>query len=798
MSGTNLTAKLQANSDVTVILQNETNLAAYIYTDSALPTDSDQYAYGCICIKRSLPYGVYTNTSNGSTPSWFAVQISPTDPFLLTGTTGIIRATGTQTASTIPDGAVGQVLTIAVAGYSWTNAGAGDVIQAGNNAFTGSNTHTGTEDFTSATIVGIDKTTVGLSNVDNTADINKPISTATAASLSTKFTNSVTTARLLGRFSAGTGVAEEIQIGTNLSLTAGTLNATAMTSLNAQSGTSQTFANDTNVVITSAVNVHTLAWSGILAEIRGGTGQGSYNVGDIMYANSVSTLLRLPIGSNGQHLIIAGGVPAWAASASSGIQSINGDTTAAQIVNTGSAGTDVNVSNAVGITTINVPASSASVSGKLLSTDWSTFNNKISSTRTISTTTPLQGGGDLSANRTLSINQSNTSQDGYLSTSDWNIFNNKQTTTLTNGKVLVGSVGNLATEQTLTGDVTMSNTGVTTLASVGSAGTFGTTVLLPVITTDAKGRITAVSTSPINHDGILNYVANQHINHTSVSLLNGNGITATGLGDISASRTINVDVANTADRQAQTANKMLDASSMIDENSLTSNSNSRIPTQSSVKAYADTLFNAGLRYRGVLLGSSNLTTNTTVNTYWNTASPITSGSTFDITTTGTLTVNSGTISVVSGDVLRVLNDTTRATVTVSDIVILGATYNTGSIVIQTPVPLSVSGGTTRYVSCGGASLFAAEANTKVPQVVIGTYAMVKANILTNTLSGTCVVTLRKNGVSSPVTFTVPAATTGIFTSTGIQAVAIDDLINLEIVGTGTGSVELSVIITKIV
>jgi len=47
-------------------------------------------------------------------------------------------------------------------------------------------------------------------------------------------------------------------------------------------------------------------------------------------------------------------------------------------------------------------------------------------TRSISTTTPLQGGGDLSANRTLSILQSNTSQSGYLSNTDWNTFNGKQ------------------------------------------------------------------------------------------------------------------------------------------------------------------------------------------------------------------------------------------------------------------------------------------------------------------------------------------------------------------------------------
>jgi hypothetical protein len=46
---------------------------------------------------------------------------------------------------------------------------------------------------------------------------------------------------------------------------------------------------------------------------------------------------------------------------------------------------------------------------------------------TIATTAPLQGGGDLSTNRTLSISQSSTSSNGYLSSTDWNTFNNKQT-----------------------------------------------------------------------------------------------------------------------------------------------------------------------------------------------------------------------------------------------------------------------------------------------------------------------------------------------------------------------------------
>ncbi|MGL4252615.1 MAG: hypothetical protein ACRCR2_00965, partial [Fusobacteriaceae bacterium] len=50
----------------------------------------------------------------------------------------------------------------------------------------------------------------------------------------------------------------------------------------------------------------------------------------------------------------------------------------------------------------------------------------IASTRQIATTTPLQGGGDLSADRTLSILQASSTQDGYLSSANWITFNSKQ------------------------------------------------------------------------------------------------------------------------------------------------------------------------------------------------------------------------------------------------------------------------------------------------------------------------------------------------------------------------------------
>jgi len=58
---------------------------------------------------------------------------------------------------------------------------------------------------------------------------------------------------------------------------------------------------------------------------------------------------------------------------------------------------------------------------------------------------------------------------------------------------------------------------------------------------DAGNQISAVVLpAGVNHDALQNFVANEHINHSSVILNAGTGISSTGLGDITVSRTINL------------------------------------------------------------------------------------------------------------------------------------------------------------------------------------------------------------------------------------------------------------------
>ena len=60
-----------------------------------------------------------------------------------------------------------------------------------------------------------------------------------------------------------------------------------MQTLNGQTGQNQTFSNDTNVTISSASNLHTLGWSGVLQPSRGGTGTSTaMTQGSILFAGT--------------------------------------------------------------------------------------------------------------------------------------------------------------------------------------------------------------------------------------------------------------------------------------------------------------------------------------------------------------------------------------------------------------------------------------------------------------------------------------------------------------------------------
>ena len=66
----------------------------------------------------------------------------------------------------------------------------------------------------------------------------------------------------------------------------------------------------------------TITLAGTLNELHGGTGKSSYTTGDILYASASNTLAKLAIGSAGEVLKVAGGIPSWAADTNTGLTSV--------------------------------------------------------------------------------------------------------------------------------------------------------------------------------------------------------------------------------------------------------------------------------------------------------------------------------------------------------------------------------------------------------------------------------------------------------------------------------------------
>ena len=137
---------------------------------------------------------------------------------------------------------------------------------------------------------------------------------------------------------------------------------------------------------------------------------GSFNL------NATGTMQGYSICTAGNAACGAGGT---------GLSSLNGLTGATQTFATSTSGTNFNISSSGTVHTYNIPYAGSVNTGLLTFGDWTTFNNKVATTRAINTTAPIAGGGDLSADRTLTCNVASGSQAGCLASADWTTFNSK-------------------------------------------------------------------------------------------------------------------------------------------------------------------------------------------------------------------------------------------------------------------------------------------------------------------------------------------------------------------------------------
>ena len=86
-----------------------------------------------------------------------------------------------------------------------------------------------------------------------------------------------------------------------------------VTSINVSGGTTGLTTSGGPVTTSGVITI-----DGTLNGVSGGTGQSSYVVGDILYASSTTALSKLGVGTTGQVLKVAAGLPSWATDANSG------------------------------------------------------------------------------------------------------------------------------------------------------------------------------------------------------------------------------------------------------------------------------------------------------------------------------------------------------------------------------------------------------------------------------------------------------------------------------------------------
>ncbi|MBC7420780.1 MAG: hypothetical protein H7328_08630, partial [Bdellovibrio sp.] len=166
-----------------------------------------------------------------------------------------------------------------------------------------------------------------------------------------------------------------------------------------------------------------------------------------------------------------------------GSGSVTGATAAA------TSGNPITVSASSTSPSIDITRATASANGYLASSDFSIFLAKGSGSVTGATAAVTAGNpitvSASSASPSIDITRATALVNGYLASSDFTAFSNKLTSTLNSALIFVGNGSNVATGVSLSGDATINNLGVLTLANTVSASTSSK------VTFDSKGRITA-------------------------------------------------------------------------------------------------------------------------------------------------------------------------------------------------------------------------------------------------------------------------------------------------------------------
>lgn len=311
--------------------------------------------------------------------------------------------------------------------------------------------------------VVLTKSDVGLNNVDNTSDANKPVSTATQTALNLK-----------------ANIANPTFIGT----------VTATTFSGSLSGNASTATN--------------VAWSGVTSKPTTISG---YGITDAQPLDGDLTAIAGLSGTSG--ILKKTAVDAWVLDTntyvtSSGVTSVTG---AAPIVSSGGNTPSISISAA----TTSAPGSMSADDKTKLDGIATGANNYVHPTGDGNLHVPATGttnnGKVLTAGATAGSISWQTIPSGVTDhTLLTNIGTNTHAQIDTALTRLVNTSGTNTGDQTitLTGDVTGSGTGniTTSLSTIdGVSGTYGSSVLVPSITVDSKGRIISVTENAVSGGG---------------------------------------------------------------------------------------------------------------------------------------------------------------------------------------------------------------------------------------------------------------------------------------------------------
>jgi hypothetical protein len=286
------------------------NYALYSTSSSALTAGTLPVAAGGTNVTSFTANGIVY----GNGTSALGVTAAGTTGQVLVGNTGSAPSWGTLSSSAVTSFSAGTT------GFTPSTATTGAITLAGTLATT--NGGTGLTSFTSdGALYATSSSALTTGTLPITSGGTGQISASAAFNALSPIT---TTGDLI--IGNGTNSATRLGIGTNGYVL--TSNGTTASWQSASSSGVATFQTSLSGLTPSTATTGAVTLAGTLGATSGGTGISSYAVGDLLFANTTTSLDRLTVGANGYILASNGTAPGWIPNTASGVSYTKTDFTA--------------------------------------------------------------------------------------------------------------------------------------------------------------------------------------------------------------------------------------------------------------------------------------------------------------------------------------------------------------------------------------------------------------------------------------------------------------------------------------